>query len=103
MIFKLPRIFMSEQRKCTENPQATQPDPTKIMSPAVLDGPFPGRPKKRISASETSCTAASTTPSMRAKTAQAATIRLLSGSVPLARPIRAPFPPRTIPFYLSIP
>ena len=41
---------MSEQRKCTENPQATQPVPAKIMSPAVLDGPFPGRPKKRISA-----------------------------------------------------
>ena len=32
MIFKLPRIFMSEQRKCTENPQATQPEPAKIMS-----------------------------------------------------------------------
>ena len=30
--------------------QATQPDPAKIMSPAVLDGPLPGRPKKRISA-----------------------------------------------------
>lgn len=50
MIFKLPRIFMSEQRKYTENPQAAQPEPAKIMSPAVLDGPFPGRPKKRISA-----------------------------------------------------
>lgn len=41
---------MSEQRKCTENPQATQPEPAKIISPAVLDGPLPGRPKKRISA-----------------------------------------------------